>query len=294
MRGASADDGSTPRPGPAVVPLYAWIGIAAGACFAMGAVGCRALAGLDGYSGCSDGCVGSLGLEDASSIAPGQSRDATMENAIDAEDNAADDASAVDAPSTEVALDATADGIGDAGSPASADASAGATDGGLDCGPIDTIASCGACGRSCDATHAVDAGCSGGACTYQACAAGWSDCDQSPPNSNGCECQTPSCCSGGTCQTAHSNGVGQTFYDCQPTGTYTESQAKAACLAFTGSSTQCQATPVGVFCSSRGICSNGAATCWCWTYSGTGAGTVEKQTGLCPSACPSASGTMWN
>lgn len=290
MRGASGDDASAPHPSTALLPLYDLIGIVAGVCFAIGAVGCRALAGLDGYSGCSEGCVGSPGMEDVSSAAPGESRDATMENTVDA----GDDESAVSPPSAEVPSDASADEAGDAGSPASAEASAGPTDGGLDCGPMDTIASCGACGRSCNAAHAVDAGCSGGSCTYQACAAGWSDCDQSPPNSNGCECQTPSCCAGGTCQTAHSNGVGQTFYDCQPPGTYTESEAMAACLAFTGSSTQCQAAPMGVFCSSRGICSNGAATCWCWTYAGTGAGTVEKQTGFCPSTCPSANGTMWN
>jgi hypothetical protein len=210
------------------------------------------------------------------------------------EDDAGDDESAAHAPSTAVALDAADETNGDAGSPASPDASDAAIDGGPDCGAIDTITSCGACGRACDVTHAVDAGCSGGACTYQACAAGWSDCDQSPPNRNGCECQTPSCCSGGTCQTGHTNGVGQTFYDCQPTGTYTQSQATAACVAFTGSSTQCQSAPLGLCGSSRAICSNGAATCWCWTYSGTGVGTVQKQTGFCPSGCPSASGTMWN
>jgi hypothetical protein len=256
----------------------------------MGASGCGALAGLDGYSPCSDDCSPATpGERDADSITPGESRDATTEGVIEP----AGDESAVSAPSPDAALEASAEASADEESPSSQDASADATDGGADCGPIDTIASCGACGRSCDATHAVDAGCSGGTCTYQACAAGWSDCDRSPPNSNGCECPTPSCCSGGACETAHSNGVGQTFYDCQPKGMYTESEATAACVAFAGSSTQCQAAP-SVCGSSRAICSNGASTCWCWTYAGTGAGTVEKQLGFCPSACPSASGTMWN
>jgi hypothetical protein len=118
--------------------------------------------------------------------------------------------------------------------------------------------------------------------------------EASRPDAGGCACEASTCCSSGACQTAHSNGVGQTFYDCEAQGTFTQTLAMEACVAFTGTNTQCVAAPVGVCGSSRAICSNGASTCWCWTYAGTGAGTVEKQFGLCPSACPSANGTMWN
>jgi hypothetical protein len=168
-------------------------------------------------------------------------------------------------------------------------------DGGAECGPTDTILNCGACGRACDTAHSVGAGCADGTCAYSGCSAGWSDCDGAAANANGCECNTPSCCSSGACQTLHSNGLMQTYYDCVPLGTYTQAQALAACTAFTGNSAQCTDAPFGLCGTARGVCSSGASTCWCWAYAGSAAGTVDESTGgVCPGACPTGQGPRWN
>ncbi len=79
----------------------------------------------------------------------------------------------------------------------------------------------------------------------------------------GCsECGSSGC-------TAHSNGVGQIFRNCQPIDTYNATQALAACAALTGDSATCAV----VSCSGGGpaqrgeanadqaACSTGAAVC---------------------------------
>jgi hypothetical protein len=88
--------------------------------------------------------------------------------------------------------------------------------------------------------------------------------------------------------TVHSNGLGQTYEDCAPAGTYNQREAQEACSAFAGNSASCTIQS----CSSGGgggpgkasldptleqaVCSTGATTCSCWTFSGENAGLVQS------------------
>ncbi len=90
----------------------------------------------------------------------------------------------------------------------------------------------------------------------------------------------------------HSNGLGQSYYDCTPLGTYNQAQATEACTAFTGNASLCTLDPIPCGGSNEHqICSNGASTCGCWRYSGLNTGQVNSNaTCLCvPGTAPS-----WN
>ena len=174
--------------------------------------------------------------------------------------------------------------------------------------PLNTASNCNACGTACDTAHSLDAGCSATGCTYGGCAAGYVDCHTAAPNTDGCECNAPSCCEGGVCMPQHDNGVGQTYYnDCTPLGTYSSGLALKACIAYTGSAAECvsypcqpalDGGPLGPI-----ICSSGATTknCMCWSFGGGDIGLVDNS-GKLPGAggnncfCPdlSAGDTPWN
>jgi hypothetical protein len=185
----------------------------------------------------------------------------------------------------------------DAGTPADAgqpddmggDASDAGPEGG--CGPLNTVDNCGACGVACGQSHASSATCMAATCAF-ACGAGWSDCNAAKaPNTDGCECNTPSCCPS-ACQTQHSNGVGQSFYDCTPVSSFDQIGALEACAAYAGGSF--------AGCSGGWTCSNGpptsvcysapdaggSCTDYCWEYGGD-AGTVTDCT------CPGNVKGMW-
>jgi hypothetical protein len=87
-------------------------------------------------------------------------------------------------------------------------------------------------------------------------------------------CATPFCCDGG-CASAHSNGLGQFFYDCSPLGTFNLTQAFAACVAFTGKMSLCANDPINCGGGDQ-VCSSGASMCACWRYNGNNAGHVES------------------
>ena len=103
-----------------------------------------------------------------------------------------------------------------------------------------------------------------------------SNCSMTAPDLLGCECATPGCCAGNSCQTTHSNGVGQSFYDCLPLDTFNQTQALAACTAFTGNQAQC--TGAGCLAPDGGpsgnvVCSSASPTdCVCWQYDAPFAG----------------------
>jgi hypothetical protein len=198
-------------------------------------------------------------------------------------------------------LDGSGSGSGSGsggGTEAGVDAPSG-TEAGSDCGPLDTTTNCGACGASCDTTHSSGASCTAGGCQYASCSTGYSDCDKTAPDTNGCECATPGCCNT-QCQTVHSNGVGQSFYDCNPTGTHTLASAIEACLAYAktvgGNANDCvggwgcpqgSMQNVAVCYSAQGgmvVCSN-----YCWTYIGATTGDVQS----CQGACTNSLAT-WN
>jgi hypothetical protein len=211
------------------------------------------------------------------------------------------DAGASDGDAASGVTDATADMVSGEASPgedAPHDAP-GTGEAGSDCGPVDTTTNCSACGVTCDTTHSTGATCTGTTCQYTGCSSGYSDCDKTAPDQNGCECATPACCNS-QCQTVHSNGVGQNFYDCNPLNTHTLASAIEACVAYAktvgGNANDCiggwgcpqgSMSNLAVCYSSQGgmvVCSN-----YCWTYLGPTIGDVQA----CQGAC-NASLATWN
>jgi hypothetical protein len=193
--------------------------------------------------------------------------------------------------------------------------------GGSKCGGICEILSsnsynCGACGVTCSAGQI----CSNGACvsaSSSVCSA--LTCNCGPPQgtggtggsctascgASGCACSTPAgvtggtgggmcsilaacnnggqpVCGSGTCQTAHTDGLGQSFYDCNPLATYTLTTAMEAAAAFAAPSggtyeSTCPQTPtISTVCATNSA-SNAVS---CWGYSGVVAGQVSN--GTCP------------
>jgi hypothetical protein len=85
-------------------------------------------------------------------------------------------------------------------------------------------------------------------------------------------CAGTGCCTGG-CQTAHSNGLGQSYYDCGALGTYSSATAQAAAAAWapTGGT---NTTDVQGNCLSRQT----ATACATWCYAGPFLGKVNLNT----------------
>jgi hypothetical protein len=119
--------------------------------------------------------------------------------------------------------------------------------------------------------------------------------DAPPETEAGCDplvCMTPVCC-GDTCETIHSNGAGETYYDCNPLGTYGVAAAMAACTAFAnGDASRCSG---GWDCHStmddKQVCyvdASGNCQTYCWTYSGTTAGMLSDCT------CPATLLASWD
>jgi Notch-like protein len=125
------------------------------------------------------------------------------------------------------------------------------------------------------------------------------DCDGM--NGNGCECVGTGCCNT-ACQTQHSNGVGQNFYDCQPLNTFDATQALQACAANTGNAALC--TDFGNVCDTDAdalntpdtsiVCSTGAADCTCWSYSGLAPGFAYNDAGAATCFCVLPGDPTWN
>jgi hypothetical protein len=146
---------------------------------------------------------------------------------------------------------------------------------------LSDVNSCGGCGLICSTAHGTGA-CVNGVCQVQTCAPGFHDCNGIA--ADGCECLGTSCCAGGTCQTAHSDGVGGTYYDCSPVSTYNSTTAVEACASFTGSAAMCQQVQCGT---TDAICSSDHQHCW--SYTGFYAGHVS--TGI--SSCPTSFDPTW-
>jgi hypothetical protein len=260
--------------------------------------------------------------------------------------DATDDAVAADDGATD------GDARGDAGVDAAADAMDAAPDAPVveaGCVPSNTIASCGACGTSCDTAHSSPTSCTAGSCVYSGCDAGWGDCNKSAPNADGCEsrlnttanctqcnvaCDTASsigaACTGTTCSYSdckagfadcdqtppnangcetpqssikHATGIPNvSYYDCAPPKTYTIKQALEACTAYTGDGSQCASFACQNPRTGPIVCSQGALNkdCVCWSYGGTNVGYVDNAGQLPGDAgvncfCPSTTiDPMWN
>lgn len=139
---------------------------------------------------------------------------------------------------------------------------------------ITTVQNCGGCGAVCNQTNAASASCDGTTCSYT-CKSGFVNCNTTAPNTGGCECAGTGCCMGG-CQTQHSNGVGQNFYDCNALGTHNVTQATEACNADSGASGTCtdgwtSGSTGNVLTSVCRTAGNGTTgSCVCWGYQGSG------------------------
>jgi hypothetical protein len=103
-----------------------------------------------------------------------------------------------------------------------------------------------------------------------------------------------SCCSA-ACQTQHTNGTGQHFYDCNPLSTFTATTATEACKAFTDDATgsKCSAFTCTGGGSNKVVCSNSASICVCWNYSGTFVGHYYNS-GSTSCLCPGSLDPTWN
>jgi hypothetical protein len=118
-------------------------------------------------------------------------------------------------------------------------------------------------------------------------------------DAGGCgQCATPGCC-GAACQTVHTDGVGQSYFDCNPLATYTEMAAFSACAAYAlsvgSNAANCtgpltcrgSSAPTVCFTTSSGVCAT-----YCWQYTGVyadgGPGTVWD------CACPAHMVGSWN
>ncbi len=236
-------------------------------CLAFGVTGCATIAGIDQFKEdqCPGGCDG------------GENLDATVD-APNGKDGSLD-APKSDAPQNN-------DSGKDSGGNDSGDDSGG-NDGG--CGPTNTIQNCGACGVTCGTTNVQNAACSGTTCIYT-CNSGSSDCNSGQsPDTDGCECNTPSCC-GSSCQTTHSNGIGQSYYDCVAQGTYNSTQANEACTAYASGCQTFSCTGPG---SNMVVCVTANGNCVCWNFSGSNVGHVH-QSGSTTCNCPTGSDPSWN
>jgi hypothetical protein len=151
------------------------------------------------------------------------------------------------------------------------------------------VNSCAACGKACDTTTNSARSCDGKTCLYT-CSPGRQNCDQTAPDTNGCECVGTGCCGAG-CQTEHSNGVGQSFYDCTALGTIDYSHAIMACAAYTKDAAACTPQPC-VYNAGSLVCSPGPS-CYCWKYEAGNSSVNGKVRTTC--TCPITNGDpAWN
>lgn len=223
--------------------MHLWRAIATLSVTAGLLAGCAMIAGVDQYKRgqCPGGCDASVDVT---------ARDAAPDMGAD---------TAVDAGST--------DAPDDTQPPPDSGGNDGGSDGG--CGATNTVQNCSQCGAVCDQTNASQTACNGTTCLYT-CKMGFSNCANAAPDLNGCECATPSCC-GAQCATTHTNGIGQSFYDCVAKKTYDLAQANEACTAYTSNQNLCLQYNCVVDGGGQDslVCGTTANICSCWTYSGT-------------------------
>lgn len=140
---------------------------------------------------------------------------------------------------------------------------------------------CGSCGNVC----ASGASCAGGSCT----------CPAAAPVTCGTTakrcCAGTGCC-GTSCMTGHSNGLGQSFYDCLPLSTFTLQSAMAAADAWSAGTSVDMGGICGAGCYGRQT----TTSCATWCYSGGYTGQVVRNDGGNACTCPPGPGFLstWN
>jgi hypothetical protein len=164
-------------------------------------------------------------------------------------------------------------------------------DGGAACVDLTTASDCGGCGRacaegaSCEAQLSADGGDAGIDCACpmdrpMACRVSGAD---------RC-CAGTGCCSSG-CQSAHDNGLGQTYFDCQPIDTYSLTQAMAAAAAWAPTGVDvlpAPACPDGCLCRTDGpLASATRAAVFCYASTFKGYVAVTQNPSCAAATCPS-------
>ena len=242
-----------------------------GAC-AAAASGCALISGLDGYEK-GDAEVGDVTLDQTTSDA--------------AKETGADGGSDV------VTSDVQQNDVQDAGPSDASDASdVVTTTDASDCGVPNTTKDCSMCGAACDGTNASTTLCNGTTCQYT-CKQGFSNCNTTAPDTNGCECATPVCCDS-ACGITHMNGVGNNYFDCVDAGTYDQTQAGKACTAYTGNQFACQAASCIGDAGDLVVCgAPDGGGCACWDYAGQDTSHVYKS-GVSTCYCPGNTDPTWN
>lgn len=129
-------------------------------------------------------------------------------------------------------------------------------------------------------------GCSGGSC---GCNAGYSDCNGVAED--GCECAGFVCCAG-ACAPEHSNGLGQSYYDCAPLGvpgspaSYSLQMATSARAAW-----EAGADSTALCGAAQAVVREGASACAVWVYTTSLAGHVYW---AATCFCPTVFDQTWN
>lgn len=163
-------------------------------------------------------------------------------------------------------------------------------------------AHCGACGAPACSLPNATAACPAGSCTIATCSAGHFDCDAKA--ATGCECAgsdlgdgNHGCCSGGKCQTAHTDGYGHSFSDCETT--YSELLARDAAKAAGYAAASAYGNSCGTGNSESVICATSATACTCWTWADSAStnnakGRTHANTTNSTCYCPNSGDLPWN
>lgn len=145
---------------------------------------------------------------------------------------------------------------------------------------------CGTYGN--DVTHSLPhatAGCRQGQAYIVACDLGWHDLDGMA--ADGCETQNPGCVPSYT----HSSGLGQTFIDCQPLGSYSLGLALEAAAYWDAPTTL---TDQVIACGDGSALSSTANGAWAvWAYSGSLTGRVSTGSSSTSPSCPTVLDAAW-
>ncbi|HEY6106690.1 MAG TPA: hypothetical protein VIV59_11945, partial [Anaeromyxobacteraceae bacterium] len=144
-------------------------------------------------------------------------------------------------------------------------------------------ANCGICGHACSASQVCSGTC---------------QCPAPMPLPCGTTCCAGNaCCLGNTCQPLHSNGLGQTYYDCAALGTpgtgttYTAAMAVKAGEAWAPGSSANPAHPCGSgFCNA--VQANGQCAVWCYQGMLAGYAHLDDVDVVC--VCPLQGERPWN
>ncbi len=157
-----------------------------------------------------------------------------------------------------------------------------------------------ACGTTCVNTQTDEqhcGGCNAACATGATCTSGACLCPKGPTTGCGGTCCAggTGCCAAGACQTKHANGLGQSYFDCNPL--YAPAQTTQAAALAAADAWNPGTTYVGTVCDPYCVARQTASQCAVWCF---GISNVAGRVGLngisnvCSAACPGLSSPTWN